>query len=256
MPASLVAVGVLLTLFVPGYLFQAGVREHNSILTAERDLYAIAQAVAISAGFLIFLSLLVSLGDAVFDGTGLRDELLHNPASAEDPGLTAAQAGLLLWLLVFPVPIGRFFGWAKTRHEKSEGGGESPFWLLPLKPLGWCLTKTFGFFFRPAPIVDRLDDLARTADEAPVYVRIVTQGGEDVIGVMDAEAAAATRSELGQGLALSAQWAPGDGSAWRQLPGTHIGGRQIVKIFTWQPGAGPLPVWLIQVPGLGPAPPQ
>ncbi|MGH2974595.1 MAG: DUF6338 family protein [Solirubrobacterales bacterium] len=255
MPASVVAVGLLLTLFVPGYLFQAGVREHNSVLTAERDLYAIAQAVAISAGFLVFLSLLLALGEVVFSGEGLRAELLHDPTAKDHEGLTNAQAVLLLFLLVFPVPIGRFFGRTKTNRENKKeqaegarGATRSSEQSPSLAARAWA--KSWGYFFGPSPMATEVDRIAGKAAREPIYVRIVSQGGEDIVGLMDPEAAEATRSKLGQGLALSARWAPGDdGAAWRQLPGTHIGTAQIVHIFSWgAQQAGTPPVWLERVP--------
>jgi Family of unknown function (DUF6338) len=257
MPASVIAVALLLVLFVPGYLFQAGVREHNSVLTAERDLYAIAQAVAISAGFLIFLSLLLALGEVVFSGDGLRAGLLHDPTTKDHEGLTNAQAVLLLFLLVFPFPLGRFFGRTKTNREKKkeeqvEGAPgakqSSPKSPSPIaRAWGWL----WGFFFDPSPMATEVDRIARRAADEPIYVRIVSQGGEDIIGLMDPEAAEATRSKLGQGLSLSARWTPGDdGAAWRQLPGTHIGTAQIVHIFCWGQQAGTPPVWLERVPGV------
>jgi hypothetical protein len=258
---SIVAVSLLLTLFVPGYLFQAGVREHNSVLTAERDLYAIAQAVAISAGFLILLSLLLSLAEVPFPGDGLRTELLHDPTTKGDEGLTAAQAVLLLFLLVFPVPIGRLFGRVKTNREnkkeratQEEGrrrGRVRSALAGILRPLTWCLAKVYGFFFDPSPMAVEVDCTADRAAVGPIYVRIVCQGTEDVIGLMDPEAAEATKSKLGQGLALSARWAPGDdGETWHQLPGAHIGTAQIVQIFYWRQDTGPPPIWLERVSGV------
>ena len=244
MPASLFAVAVLLTLFVPGYLFQAGFREHNNVLTAERDLYAVAQAVALSSGFLVFLLLVLSLGQAagLHAAETVRAELLHDPTGENEPGLKIAQEVLLLLLLLLPVPFGRFFGKLKTDRDKKKGerkgdehSGKAGLWhRLP----AWLPSRIYWFFFAHSPTQQEILDVARSAMTAPIYVRVVSQGKEDVIGLMDREAALATTSPLGQGLALS----------WQQLPGAHIGIAGIIEIVKWRETSQARPVWLQKVP--------
>jgi hypothetical protein len=243
-PVSLVAVAVLLILFVPGYLFQAGVREYRSVLSAERDLYAVAQAVAISAGGLIalffVLRVLGCIGISCADW--LQDELLHDPAQGKKWSLTTSQEVFLIGLLIFPTIAGRMFGKALKSHDerKSRKGKDKN-----------------GLFFPDSPTRKSIKDLAASAHHGPIFVRVVRQGEEDVIGLLDRAAAEATTSPLGQGLALSARWAPDEQSEeglWRQLPGAHIGISGIVQIQQWKEGAGPMPVWLSKV--LVPAPDQ
>lgn len=238
-PVSLVAVAVLLVLFVPGYLFQAGVREHRSVLSAERDLYAVAQAVAISAGGLIalffVLRVLGSIGISCADW--LQDELLHDPAQGKEWSLTGAQEVFLIGLLIFPTIAGRMFGKALKLHDdgKHKKGEEKN-----------------GILFPDTPMRKRIKALTAAAHHGRIFVRVVRQGEEDVIGLLDLAAAEATASPLGQGLALSARWVPEQGETqggmWCQLPGAHIGISGIVEIQQWKEGAGPEPVWLSKVP--------
>lgn len=238
MPASLVALALLLVLFVPGYLFQAGIREHRSVLSAERDLYAVAQAVAISAGGLIallfVLRVLGSLGAAWADS--LQRELLHDPSAGEQWSLNLAQEILLICLLIFPVVFGRAFGWSLARRDEARGRrGQS----------------RGGVFFPDSPTQRRIDRLAGGAHKGRIYVRVVRQGEEDVIGLLDRAAAEATMNPLGQGIALSARWSPtspdtGNGD-WQQLPGIHIGPSGIVEIQRWNERVGVLPLWLAGV---------
>jgi hypothetical protein len=87
-PTSLIAAVVLLTLFVPGYLFQSGVREFTNVLAAERDVYAVAQAVAISAGML--LAVLVAVQLSPFDS--LEQSLLQTCSEKSLDGSWVAGA--------------------------------------------------------------------------------------------------------------------------------------------------------------------
>jgi hypothetical protein len=237
-PASLVALALLLVLFVPGYLFQAGVREHRSVLSAERDLYAVAQAVAISAGgviaLLFSLRVLASLGVGWADS--LQAELLHDPSAGEQWSLSLAQEILLICLLVFPAVFGRIWGWSLARRDEARGRrGQS----------------RGGVFFPDSPTQRRIDRLASSAHKGRVYVRVVRQGEEDVVGLLDRAAAEATMNPLGQGIALSARWSPfsaGPGNGdWQQLPGIHIGPTGVVEIQQWNERVGALPLWLAGV---------
>jgi hypothetical protein len=258
MPASLVAVGVLVVLFVPGYLFQAGVKEHSSVLAAERDLYALAQAVAISSGFIIVVFILIWPVQAlsIWPAESLHTALLHNPAKAGEEGFTLAQLAFLLFLLVFSVPIGRLFGRRiGSIHKDSEDDPEAPD-EVEEEPDGeendgallrWLKT-CLRFFFARSPLEERLDEVADAGLQKPTYVRLVGQDREDVIGLVDADAAIATKCNRGQGLALTIRWARDAEGCWQQLGGAHIGKTGIVEIFTWNPGEGARPGWLTGVP--------
>jgi Family of unknown function (DUF6338) len=238
-PVSLVAVAVLLVLFVPGYLFQAGVREHRSVLSAERDLYAVAQAVAISAAGLIALFFALGILESldIPGAAWLKDQLLHDPAQGEEWSLTGAQEVFLIGLLVLPTIAGRVFGKALKLHDdrKHRKGEEKN-----------------GILFPDTPMRKRIKALTAAAHHSRIFVRVVRQGEEDVIGLLDLAAAEATASPLGQGIALSARWVPEqgetEGGMWCQLPGAHIGISGIVEIQHWKECVGPKPVWLSKVP--------
>jgi hypothetical protein len=239
--ASLIAVAALLILFVPGYLFQAGVREYHSVLAAERDLFAIAQAVGISAGGLVLLMLVLRiLGSLGLHGAeSLQDALLHDPSGGDEWSLTTAQEALLIFLLVFPVGVGRRVGrwmtWRdKRRRRKERHGGKA------------CNRG----FFPDSPVQMHIHELAKVAHREDVYVRIVRQGEEDVIGLLDRAAAEATQSPLGQGLALSICWVPNGCGGWQRLPGVHLGTAGIVKIIRWSVGTKGPPIWLSGIPGV------
>jgi hypothetical protein len=248
MPASLVAVAVLLTLFVPGYLFQSGVREYSSIPSAERDIFAIAQAVALSAGFIVFAFFVVDLLDAigVWSAATIRGELLQTPTT--ETGLDLAQSLTLLILLVSPILLGRLFGYLNARGRAKAPGPTTdsrslPGWVWFI--VGWPIRLVFQLFFRPSPLEAQIRDV--TGVEPPVYVRIVRQNQEDAIGLLDAASLLASRSARGRGLALAARWIPGPGG-WERLPGCHVGVAEVIEIFHWLPGDGEAaPEWLRHV---------
>ncbi|HSS34007.1 MAG TPA: hypothetical protein VLL27_12075 [Solirubrobacterales bacterium] len=249
MPVSIVAVAILLTLFVPGYLFQSAVREYSSILAADRDIFAVAQAVALSGGFIVAGFFVLNLLDAVnvWSAAKIRDELLQSPTT--ETGLNMAQSLSLLGLLILPILLGRAFGMANARSrakvpEQASGSRSVPGWVwfgitFPIRLL-------FRFFFRPSPMETKIRKL--TYDEAPVYVRIVRQGQEDAIGLLDAASQEASRSALGRGVALAARWAPGT-AGWERLCGCHVSVIDVIDIFEWRPGSGkPAPDWMRHIP--------
>jgi hypothetical protein len=233
-PASLIAALVLVTLFVPGYLFQYGVREYTNVLTPDRDVYAVAQAVAISAGILlaIFLALKVLSLDA------LKNSLLHDPASHTNRGLTLAQAITLVLLLALANWAGKIFGRTLSarrgvrldRHQTPTGASRIVHGILDP-------------FFSASPLDEAIDEVIR---HAPVYVRIVRQGDEDVIGLVDAEAARASASPLGSGIALSSRWIYEANLGWRLAPGAHIPKTGMIELF-WSPRGADRPPWLTPV---------
>lgn len=249
MPVSLVAVAILLTLFVPGYLFQSAVREYSSILAADRDIFAVAQAVALSGGFIVAAFFFVNLLDAigVWDAATIRGDLLQTPTT--ETGLNMAQSLSLIGLLVVPILLGRLFGIVNARSRAQMPGEDAD----PRSPAGWVwhvvgfpLRILFRFFFRPSPLESQIREL--TGDGPPVYVRIVRQGQEDAIGLLDADSKLASRSARGRGLALAARWAPGP-DGWERLPGCHVSVIDVIAIFDWLPETpGTKPYWLRGVP--------
>jgi hypothetical protein len=249
MPVSLVAVAVLLTLFVPGYLFQSGIREYSSVLSAERDIFAVAQAVALSAGFIVVAFFVVNLLDAIgiWDAETIRRELLQTPTA--DSGLDMAQSLALIILLIAPIPLGRLCGYLNARSRAESSGPVASSNGLPRRAwviASWPLRSVFQLFFRPSPLEAQIRDLASV--KPPVYVRIIRQGREDAMGLLDADSLFASRSARGRGLALAARWVPGP-SGWERLPGCHVGVGDVIEIFYWQPGGGePAPDWLRHVP--------
>lgn len=281
MPASLIAAAVLLTLFVPGYLFQHGVREYASVATAERDVYAVAQAVGISAGILaaIFLPLAFLQAVGVGPAESLQRDLLHAPTNAgDDPGLTVAQAVVLIALLVFPNALGKFFGRTMQRRREQrlelpdqegtlagqsapqqdssvhEGGRRNPIRVRAAVAAAW--NGLLGFFFSSSPIDNRIDEVVRSVrEDSPTYVRLVRQGTDDVIGLADTSAAHASSSALGQGLALTARWVRDPEHGWQRLGGAHVGKSGLISIQYWNRKGtegqenDPVPAWLA---GVGP----
>jgi hypothetical protein len=244
-PASLIAAAVLLTLFVPGYLFQAGVREYNAVLTAERDVYAVAQAVAISTGFLLFLFIVLKLISA----GSVQDDLLHNPAANGAQGLSDAQAILLAGLLLFSNASGKAFGWLMSRGRKGRLEDQSKRGLL------WLVSAPLRVFFAPSSLDRQIEAVIRTTKKAgsPTYVRLIRQGQEDVLGVIDGTAADASASSLGSGLALSARWAYVEGKGWQTLGGAHLPKVGVIEILSWNSAQRrPKPAWLEQLDGVEP----
>jgi hypothetical protein len=259
MPASLIAAAVLLTLFVPGYLFQAGVREFTNVLTAERDVYAVAQAVAISAGFLIFtfsvLELLSSTASWVsFEGLegrldDVHDDLLHDPASKTGKGLTAAQVIGLVVLLVGTNLAGKGFGKIMSRRRKARLNADRG--DAGAQVDGPWAARTFhgalNPFFSTSDLDQHIDKViiaAKAPGAPPTYVRLVRQGQEDVIGLVDTYAAEASASPLGSGLAVSTRWTYDPEGGWRARGGAHIAKPGIIKILWWNEQQGARPTWL------------
>jgi len=232
-PASLIAAAVLLTLFVPGYLFQYGVREHTNVLTADRDVYAVAQAVAISAGMLLAVFLVLKL----LSLDGVEDSLLHDPGSAKDRGLTVAQAIMLVLLLVFSNAAGKVFGRIMSRRRATRlDPKQAPTGLAKM------LHRALDPFFSTSTIDKEID---RVITNAPAYVRVVRQGNEDVIGFVDAPGAEASASSLGSGLALSSRWSYEPGVGWQRLGSAHVPKPGIITILwcTAKQADSP-PAWL------------
>lgn len=233
MPGTLIAAAVLLVLFVPGYLFQAGVREHNHIQAAERDVYAIAQAIAISTGFaLVFYALLELI-------PGALDNVLQDPT---DDGLSWGQLVALGILLLFSNLAGKKFGEIVARRREARLVPRTRAWWKKLPH--WVLDR----FLSPSDLDQDLDDAIRAAKEGPMYVRLVRQGEEDTIGLMDAQAAEASMSALGSGLALSVRWTRDEAGGWVRQVGTHVGKPGIVEVLTCSPAQAERPAWAAGLP--------
>lgn len=263
MPDSLVAVALLVALFLPGFLFQNGVKEYVSLLRPEREIQAVAQAVGLTAGFLTFVLFILSFSEQA------SKHFLHDPTSGDDPGLTVGQAAVLLFLLLFSNLIGKGVGCLLSRRREArvtksasthdienepvtqcqkapdkEEQRQAAVRILgeklasALKPLLKFFGAVLGIFFRPGPIDLCIDRVIVEARSGPRYVRLIRQGQDDIIGWMDPEAAKVSASALGSGLALRHSWTYDAEGAWQAAGPTHVGRSDIIEILTWPDPAG------------------
>jgi hypothetical protein len=248
MPATLIAAAVLLVLVVPGYLFQAGVRERSHVLAAERDVYAIAQAVALSTGLLLILFVIAKAVDELF-GSSVVDHLLHDPTNPDDRGLAWGQVGVLVGLLVFSNAVGKLVGGYFARRRKTRLAKPNRRFLSKAarKPLDLLLSES--------PLDRRFDETIDVASARPAYVRIIRQGEEDAIGLMDADAAKASASSLGSGIALSARWTRDEEGRWTRQASAHVAKPGMIEVLSWT-GEEPRPAWAEDLPPLSEHAPQ
>ncbi len=271
MPDSVVAVALLVVLFLPGFLFQNGVKEYVSLLRPEREIQAVAQAVGLTAAGVVVVSFVLSFWPEA------TKQLLHNPTSDKGAGLNIWQASTLLFLLGFSNLIGKGVGKALSESRKArlaqprpkrgingkrkpvsnQGGRRTEraeptggrgkrrgrFWKI----LGWPLKP----FFWPGPIDRRIDDVIKEANSADTYVRVIRQGQDDISGLMDKQAAEVSASPLGSGLNLTVRWTCDAEGVWRRGGPTHVSRSDIIEILTWRPDSDDdRPVWLPDIPPL------
>src|SRR3954465_13399049 len=99
MPATLAAAAVFVVLLLPGYLFQRGFSDHRILLRPDRDVYAVAQAIGISAVIVCLVSALLSVTGPEEVVTELWDTKLEH-------GLNQTQAVAILLLVLAPYFVG------------------------------------------------------------------------------------------------------------------------------------------------------
>jgi len=103
-PTTLIAAALFVFLVLPGYLFQNGYREHCYVQKPDRDLYAIAQPIAISAVLVCVVSAIVG----IFALDTLANKLFDD--DLED-GLNGTQSAGIVVAVLVPYFAGRFAGW-------------------------------------------------------------------------------------------------------------------------------------------------
>jgi hypothetical protein len=136
---------------------------------------------------------------------------------------------------------------AAAQAEGTRGDDQASRWKRGRQVPSRLLRSLFNLFFAQSKIQKEIDRVAIQATTTTTYVRVVRQSGDDVVGLVDEHGAGATLSYLGQGLSLTACWAPDDQGAWHRLPGTHIPTRGIVEIDRWDEEKT-RPEWLRAVP--------
>lgn len=202
MATTFVAVVALIVFFVPGYLFQNGFREYQFSVRAERDLFAIAQAVAISA-----ILVTVILGIASWWGSPKP----FVDTEVED-GITLGQ-----FLFVMGLPAWYWLGKGLGKASARGIGGWSP-----LKPY---LDKEFRRLARDVKWSRRL------------WVRVVRLDEPDVVGRVDKKIA--EHPEAALALPLVEHWTYEEGGELRHGGGIAIDRVSILALDSYVGGDEP-----------------